>query len=53
MRALEVYVGDGIDIVNGDVETTQSITVADVQNFFKELKAQGNYRVFTLSPAAE
>lgn len=53
MRALELYVGDNIDIVNGDIETTQSITVADVQNFFKELKAQGNYRVFTLSPAAE
>ena len=53
MRALELYVGDNLDIVNGDIETLQSITVEDVQNFFKELKAQGNYRVFTLSPIAE
>ena len=53
MRALEKYVGDGIDIVSTDIESIQSITVDDVQNFVKELKAQGNYRVFTLSPLAE
>lgn len=41
---------NGVDTFNGAVETINSITVKDVEDYIKKLLAQGNYRVFTLDP---
>lgn len=43
----------GVDTFNGDVETLQSITVEDVQNFLTDLMSQGNVAVVILDPEAE
>lgn len=43
---------NGVDTFNGNVETLQSITVDDIQNFVKNLLEQGNYRVVVLDPEA-
>ena len=42
---------NGVDTFNGSVETINSITVKDVQDFMKAFNKQGNYRVVTLDPA--
>lgn len=42
---------NGVDTFNNAIETINSITVADVQNFMKEFNSQGNYRVVILDPA--
>lgn len=42
---------NGVDTFNNAIETINSITVADVQNFMKEFNTQGNYRVVILDPA--
>lgn len=41
---------NGVDFFNGVEDTISSITVADVQNFWKQLLDQGNYRVILLDP---
>lgn len=41
---------NGVDTFNGKVDLLKTITVADVQNYVKELNAQGNYRVILLNP---
>lgn len=41
---------NGVDTFNGNVETLQSITVADVQQFLSDLMAQGNYAVVAQDP---
>ncbi len=38
------------DLFTQAVETINSITAADVQNFVKKMNAQGNYRVIILDP---
>ena len=42
---------NGVDTFNGAVDTLNSITVEDVQNFMKHLNNSGNYRVVVLEPA--
>ena len=42
---------NGVDTFNEAIETINSITVEDVENFMKEFNAQGNYRVVVLDPA--
>lgn len=41
---------NGVDTFNGKVDLLKTLTVADVQNYVKELNAQGNYRVILLNP---
>ena len=41
---------NGVDTFNGKVDLLKTLTVADVQNYVKELNAQGNYRVILLKP---
>lgn len=41
---------NGVDTLNGKVDLLKTLTVADVQNYVKELNAQGNYRVILLNP---
>lgn len=51
LGAISGWLENGVDTFNGDVETLQSITVEDVQNFIKDFMAQGNYAVVVLDPA--
>lgn len=41
---------NGVDVFNGRAEVIKSITIADVQNFMKQLLDQNNYRVVLLDP---
>lgn len=41
---------NGVDTFNDAVDVINAITVEDVQNFMKQLNAQGNYRVVILDP---
>jgi len=41
---------DGIDCLNGNLESLDSITEADVAAFVKTMTDQGNYRVVILDP---
>lgn len=43
---------NGVDTFNDAVAAINAITVEDVQNFMKQLNAQGNYRVVILDPEA-
>ena len=42
---------NGVDTFNNRVETLNSLTVKDVQDFMKEFNKQGNYRVVIQDPA--
>lgn len=42
---------DGVDTFNGDIESINAITVKDVQDYMRNLNAQGNYRTVILDPA--
>ncbi len=42
---------NGVDTFNGNIDTVNAITVADVMNFMKDINGQGNYRVVVLDPA--
>lgn len=42
---------NGVDTFNGNIETVNAITTADVMNFMKDINGQGNYRVVVLDPA--
>lgn len=42
---------NGVDTFTGAVETVNSVTTADVQNFMKDLLNAGNLRTFVLDPA--
>lgn len=50
MSAISGWTENGVDTFNGNVETLQSITVADVQKFLTDLMAQGNYAIVILDP---
>lgn len=52
MSAISGWTENGVDTFNGNVETLQSITVADVQKFLTDLMAQGNYAIVILDPEA-
>lgn len=52
MSAISGWTENGVDTFNGNVETLQSITVADVQQFLTDLMAQGNYAIVILDPEA-
>ena len=41
---------NGVDTFNGKIDLLKTLTVADVQNYVKEINAQGNYRVILLNP---
>lgn len=41
---------DGIDCINGNIESLNAITAADVAAFVKAMTDQGNYRVVILEP---
>ena len=41
---------NGVDTFNDAVDVINAITVEDVQDFMKQLNAQGNYRVVVLDP---
>ena len=41
---------NGVDTFNDAVDVINAITVEDVQDFMKQLNAQGNYRVVILDP---
>ena len=51
LNGLAGFQFNGVDTFNNAIATINSITVADVQNFMKELNKQGNYRVVILDPA--
>ena len=40
-----------MDTFNGDIESINAITVKDVQDYMRNLNAQGNYRTVILDPA--
>ncbi|MDE6286772.1 MAG: hypothetical protein K2L99_07245, partial [Muribaculaceae bacterium] len=42
---------NGVDSFNGNIEAINATTVADVQNFMRNLLDQGNYRVVLLEAA--
>ena len=44
---------NGIDTFNGNIETINSLTTADVMTFMKELLSQGNYQTVILDPESE
>jgi len=46
------FINNGVDTASNDVETYNSITVSDVQDFMKRLNAQGNLIVIALDPEA-
>lgn len=52
MSAISGWTENGVDTFNGNVETLQSITVADVQQFLTDLMSQGNYAIVILDPEA-
>ncbi|MDE6308929.1 MAG: hypothetical protein K2L81_01905, partial [Muribaculaceae bacterium] len=41
----------GIDTFNGNIEAVNALTVADVQNYMKQLLDQNNYQIVLLQPA--
>ncbi|MCM1451193.1 MAG: insulinase family protein [Clostridium sp.] len=41
---------NGVDVMANDVETINSVTIEDVQNFMKDFLGQGNYRIALLDP---
>lgn len=43
---------NGVDTFHGAEEMYKAMTIADIQDFMKQLNAQGNYRVILLEPAA-
>lgn len=53
LNAIGNWTQNGVDTFNGDVETLQSITIEDVQNFLTDLMSQGNVAVVILDPEAE
>lgn len=44
---------NGVDTMNGAIESMKSITPQQVSEFMRQLLEQGNYRVVVLDPAAE
>lgn len=52
LGAISGWNENGVDTFNGNVETLQSITVADVQQFLADLMKQGNYAIVILDPEA-
>ena len=42
---------NGVDTFNGQKEVIESITIDDVQNFWKSIRAQGNEQIIMLNPA--
>lgn len=53
LNAMTGWSINGVDNFNGIIETLKAITVADVQNFMKQIVDNQNMVVFTLDPAAE
>lgn len=50
--AIRGWLYNGVDTFNGNIESMNSITTADVCNYMKQLLDQGNYRVIVLDPEA-
>lgn len=50
LRAMAGTALNGIDTLNGDIESLNAITEADVTAFVKAMTDQGNYRVIILDP---
>ena len=48
--AIRGWLINGVDTFNGNIESMNSITTADITAFVKNLLAQGNYRVVILDP---
>lgn len=44
---------NGVDTFNGNIESMNSITVEDVQNYMKKLNASGTYRTVVLDPESK
>jgi zinc protease len=42
---------NGVDNLNGAIDTLNGITTADVKAFMKQVLDQNNYRVYVLEPA--
>lgn len=51
LNAIAGWSLDGVDTFTKSVDAVNAITVDDVKNFAKQLRAQGNYRVIVLDPA--
>ena len=51
MNGITGWCFNGVDTFNGKVEVLESITVKDIKNFFKKMRAAKNHRIVTLDPA--
>lgn len=51
LNAITGWCSDGIDTFNGNIQSIQSITTADIRNFMKNMLEQKNYRTIVLDPA--
>lgn len=51
LSAISATTINGVDVFNDNVNTIQSVTVDDIQNFLREMMEKGNYRVVILDPA--
>ena len=50
MGSIAGWTRNGVDTFNGDIETVNSITVKDVENYMKKIVSQRGYRVVILAP---
>ncbi|MBD5235105.1 MAG: insulinase family protein [Barnesiella sp.] len=53
LSAIGGWLENGVDTFNNNVAELQSITTDDIQQFLKDLMAQGNYAIVVLDPEAE
>ena len=41
---------NGVDVFNGEADVVNSVTIADLQNFWNEIRALGNVTTVVLNP---
>ena len=51
LGAINGWLANGVDTFNGNIETINSVTVDDIQNWAKQFLGQGNYITVILDPA--